>query len=87
MAQARIVSRHGDHGAALGLADEAVAYMEPTDYLAWKAEAYEVRGMVLAAAGRTEEARAAFWTALEFFERKGVVPAIARVRERLDALG
>ena len=61
--------------------------MEPSDYLAWKAEGHEVHGIVLAAAGRLEDARAAYGTAIELFERKGVVPAIARVRERIAALG
>jgi hypothetical protein len=49
-------------------------------------EAHEVRGRVLAAAGRAGEARAANHAALELFERKGIIPSIARIRGRLDAL-
>ena len=87
MAQARVLSHRGDHTEATALAAEAVALLEPSDYLIIRAEGHEVRGLVLAAAGRVDEARAAFETALELLERKGVVPAIAGVRERLAALG
>jgi tetratricopeptide (TPR) repeat protein len=86
MAMARITSNRGEHDAALALADEAVTITESTDYLAWQAETLEIRGHVLSAAGRTEEARAAFETALERYERKGVIPSAARIRERLEAL-
>ena len=87
MAQARVQSHRGDHTEATGLAAEAVALLEPSDYLIERAHGYEVHGMALAAAGREDEARTALEAALELLERKGVVPAIARVRERLAALG
>jgi tetratricopeptide (TPR) repeat protein len=87
MAQARVLSHRGEHEDATALANEAVPLLEPSDYLKSRAEGHEVHGMVLAAAGRADEARAAFDEALELFERKGVVPAIARVRERLATLG
>ena len=86
MAQARVLSHRGEHDEALRLADEALAINERTDYLAWQAESDEVRGMVLTAAGRTDEAREAYDRALERFERKGVVPAVERVRARIDEL-
>ena len=76
MAQARVLSHRGEHDEALRLADEAVGINEATDYLTWQAESDEVRGMVLAAAGRMEEAQEAYDRALERFERKGVVPAV-----------
>ncbi len=87
MARSRILSHRGGHEEAIALADEAVAILEPSDYLAWRAEGEEVRGIALASAGRVDEARVAFGAALELFERKGVVLAIARLRERLAALG
>jgi tetratricopeptide (TPR) repeat protein len=87
MAQARVLSHRGEHEDATALAAEAVPLLEPSDYLKTRAEGHEVHGMVLAAAGRVNEARAAFDEALDLFDRKGVVPAIARVRERLAALG
>ena len=86
MAQARVLSHRGEHNEAVALADEAVAINQTTDYLTWQAESDEVRGMVLANAGRLEEARAAFGRSLERFERKGVVPAVVRVRGRLASL-
>ena len=86
MAQARVLSHRGEHEEAVALADEAVAINQTTDYLTWQAESDEVRGMVLANAGRLEEARAAFGRSLERFERKGVVPAVERVRGRLASL-
>jgi predicted negative regulator of RcsB-dependent stress response len=84
---ARILSARGDHAGALERADEAVAILGTTDYLSWQAEGHEVRGGVLGAAGRTQEARAALQEALERYERKGVVPSAERLRERLAALG
>jgi len=86
MARARVVSHRGEHDEALALADEAVAINATTDYLTWQAESDEVRGMVLAAAGRTDEAIAAYGVALERFERKGAVPAAARTRTRIAEL-
>jgi class 3 adenylate cyclase/tetratricopeptide (TPR) repeat protein len=86
MARARVVSHRGEHDEALALADQAVAINATTDYLTWQAESDEVRGMVLAAAGRTDEAIAAYGVALERFERKGAVPAAARTRTRIAEL-
>jgi class 3 adenylate cyclase/tetratricopeptide (TPR) repeat protein len=86
MAQARIMSHRGDLEGALALADEAIAINALTDYLAWQAESDEVRGAVLAAAGRTDEALASFRSALERYERKGVVPLVARLRERIASI-
>jgi tetratricopeptide (TPR) repeat protein len=86
MARARISSHRGEVDEALRLADEAVSIVGDTDYLAWQGDAHEVRGSVLDAAGRGDDARAAYETAVERFERKGNVVAAARVRDRLAAL-
>jgi class 3 adenylate cyclase/predicted negative regulator of RcsB-dependent stress response len=86
MAQARVLSHRRSHDTAAVLAEQAVALLEPTDYLAWQAEGDEVHGIVLGAAGRTDVARAAFERAIDRFERKGVVPAVARVGGRLEQL-
>jgi len=86
MARARVVSHRGEHDEALALADDAVAINATTDYLTWQAESDEVRGMVLAAAGRTDEAIAAYGVALERYERKGALPAAARTRTRIAEL-
>ena len=86
MARARVRSHRGDHEGALEDADAAVSIHDTTDYIAWQAEGEEVRGMVLAASGRTADATAALEHSIELFERKGVVPAVERVRGRLASL-
>jgi tetratricopeptide (TPR) repeat protein len=87
IARARVLSSRGLHEEALTLADEAIEIVDATDYLVWQGECYEVRGMVLQAAGRLDEARAAYEEALDRFQRKGNVVAAARVRDRLAVLG
>jgi predicted negative regulator of RcsB-dependent stress response len=72
---------------ALSLADEAVGFVEPTDYLTMRAEAHQTRGDVLVALGRVEEARSAFEAAVRLFESKGSVPQVERARLRLAELG
>jgi class 3 adenylate cyclase/tetratricopeptide (TPR) repeat protein len=84
--EALVRSHRGDHDGALDRANEAIAIVENTDYLAWQGDVHEVRGMVLADAGRRDEAQGAFEEAMSRYERKGVVPAVARVRERLADL-
>ena len=86
MAAAIADSARGEHERAAVLADEALEIVEGTDYLAWQAGALEVRGRVLDAAGRLEEARAAFGASLDAFERKGDRPSADRVRQRLGSL-
>jgi tetratricopeptide (TPR) repeat protein len=87
LGDALVRSHRGDHDGALSLADQAVAIIADTDYLVWQGDVHEVRGMVLANAGRREEASTAFEEALSRYERKGVVPALARIRKRLEELG
>jgi class 3 adenylate cyclase/tetratricopeptide (TPR) repeat protein len=83
-AQARIEAHRGNHEAAVALADEAVAIVDATEYLVWQGDMREVRGLVLAAAGRIDESQAAFEEALARYERKGILPAIDRIRSRLS---
>jgi class 3 adenylate cyclase/tetratricopeptide (TPR) repeat protein len=87
VAHALVLSSRGEHSRALETVDEAIAIIETTDYLHSQGESFEARGDVLAAAGREDEAADAFRTALDRFESKGILPAAARVRERLAALG
>jgi len=77
--KARILSSRGEHG-------EAVESAERTDYLDFTAETHRTRGTVLAAAGRADEARAAFDRAIELYDRKGAVPAAERVRAERASL-
>jgi tetratricopeptide (TPR) repeat protein len=87
MAQARVLAHRGDFHEALRLVDEAVAINGATDYLVWQGDGFEVRGQVLVAAGRGDDARAAFEEAIARYEQKGNVPAAARVRARLEHVG
>ena len=78
MAQARVLAHRGAFEDALRLADEAVEINGETDYVGWQGDGLEVKGIVLAAAGRGADARAAFEESLERYERKGNVVAAAR---------
>jgi class 3 adenylate cyclase/tetratricopeptide (TPR) repeat protein len=86
LVQARVLSERGSFDEAIALVGEAVAIMDATDYLDWQGGGHEVRGMVLEAAGRGDDARTAFDEALARYEQKGNVPAAARIRARLDGL-
>jgi class 3 adenylate cyclase/tetratricopeptide (TPR) repeat protein len=86
LAQARVLAHRGAFDDALGLADEALAISATTEYLDWYGQAHETRGEILQGAGRGDDARAAFEEALDRFERKGNVPAAARLRARLEDL-
>jgi len=86
MGRGRVLAASGAFEEALRLVDEAVAIVERTDYLVFQGDGHEVRGQVLAAAGRGDDARAEFVDALARYERKGNVVAAARIRGRLAAL-
>jgi class 3 adenylate cyclase/tetratricopeptide (TPR) repeat protein len=84
MAKARVLAQRGEFEEALTLADEAVAINGRTDYLVWQGDSHEVRGLVLEAAGRGDDARAAYAEALIRYERKGNVVAADRIRKRTE---
>jgi class 3 adenylate cyclase/tetratricopeptide (TPR) repeat protein len=86
MVQARVLADRGAFEDALRLADEAVEISDRTDYLVWQGDGHEVRGMVLEAAGRRDDTRAAYGEALERYERKGNVVSAERIRRRLAGL-
>ncbi len=86
-AQARVLSSRGEFDEALAVVDEALGIAGSTDYLDWQGQGFEVRGTVLAAAGRGDDARVAYEESLDRFERKGNVVAAARVRARLEHIG
>jgi class 3 adenylate cyclase/tetratricopeptide (TPR) repeat protein len=86
MAMARVLADRARYEEAEALVDEALEIAEGTDYLGWQGEAHEVRGIVLQAAGRGDDARAAYGEALDRFDRKGNVVAAARIRDRIVAL-
>jgi class 3 adenylate cyclase len=85
-AQALVHSARGEHAEAIRLAEEAVGWREGSDSLLRTGEAYCDLGEILEAAGRRDEAIAAWRDALDCYERKDVRPSAERVRERLAAL-
>ena len=85
-ASALVAAHRGEHGEAERLAREALTHIERTDSPKLQADAYCDLAEVLEAAGRRDEAVAAWGDALKRYERKGVVPLVRRVRERLASL-
>lgn len=86
MIHARVLSNRGEHSAALKAADAAVAIREGAEYSDWHGDCHEVRGLVLAAAGRVDDARTAYEMALGSYTRGQVQPAVERIRTRISAL-
>ena len=85
-AKALVSSSRGQHSEAERLAREAVAWAERTDGLRQCGDAYCDLGTVLEAAGRRDEAVAAWREALDRYERKQIIPLARRVHERLAVL-
>jgi class 3 adenylate cyclase/tetratricopeptide (TPR) repeat protein len=84
--QALVHAARAQHADAERLAREAVAWAERSDSPVLQADALNDLAEVLDAAGRREEALAAWQEALDRYEHKGIVPLARRVRERLAAL-
>jgi tetratricopeptide (TPR) repeat protein len=84
---AALVSSHrGDHEAAEQFARAAASFFDGTQSPKFQADAYYDLAEVLEAAGRRDEAIAAWQEALERYERKGIIPLVRRVRGRLASL-
>ena len=79
--RAKILSRRDEHVEAERLAREAVAWGEPTDALAQKADSYRDLAVVLAAAGKGDEARLALDEAEALYTAKGHTVGVARIGE------
>ena len=82
--QARILATRGQLGEAEELARSAVALAARTDFLNQHGDALLELALVLEAAGRTAEARAAVTQALGLYGRKGNLVAAAGARLRLE---
>jgi class 3 adenylate cyclase/predicted ATPase len=80
---ALVLAYRGGHAEAVRLAREAVAILEPTDSLTEQGQALVDLAEVLAAAGRSDEARECFEQALDRYERKKNLVMAERVREKL----
>jgi tetratricopeptide (TPR) repeat protein len=83
---ALVLSTRGEHAEAERLAREAIAVIGESDMLDIQGECWYDLGEVLEAAGRREDAVAAWREALDHYERKEIVPLARRVRERLASL-
>jgi class 3 adenylate cyclase len=84
--EALLRSHRGDHAEAVRLARESVEFMGRSDSPSNQGYCFSILGEVLEAADRREEAMDAWQEALDRYERKQVIPAARRVRERLAAL-
>ena len=82
----RVLAQRGEHAAAERIIREALALLEPTDATLFQLQAELDLGDVLAAADRTDDARAAYEAARELAERKGGVVLLGAVLRRLEAL-
>jgi hypothetical protein len=86
IARARSLEFAGRREEALVLVDEAAEVVDVTEYLEMRAMTHEVRGQVLAALGRNDEARSEIVLCLQMYERKGSMPYAERARRRLAEL-
>jgi class 3 adenylate cyclase/tetratricopeptide (TPR) repeat protein len=75
----KLLARRGELDEAERLAREAVVLGEPTDALEMKANSLHDLAIVLAAAGKRDEALAALDEAQSFFEQKGHTVGVASV--------
>ena len=84
--QAKVLARRGQYVEAESLALEAVALVENSDALLFRADTLRDLAEVLALASRREEAAAALQDALALYEGKGATALLDQTRERLAAL-
>jgi ATP/maltotriose-dependent transcriptional regulator MalT len=84
---AMLASARGDHDAAIAATDEAVATVRTTDYLNFIADTLRVRGQVLWAARRTDEAKASFDEAAKLWQHKENVASLRRMQTWRDEHG
>jgi tetratricopeptide (TPR) repeat protein len=85
-ARARVLAARGEVDAALALAREALASAADQDWPEGRAQVLVSLADVLEHAGRPSEEAAALREALKLYERKGIKPAVERVRVRLNEL-
>ena len=85
-ARARSLAARGETEASLGLARQAQAIVEATDYLNLRGETYSDLAEVLLAAGDLAAARGALGAALAEFEAKGITVEANRTTRRLEQL-
>jgi tetratricopeptide (TPR) repeat protein len=82
-ARAKVLAAWGRGDEALALAGEAMLLIDATDGFLERGDVYVSVGETNRMLGRTNEARAAFMTAIESFEAKGAVPMAELARAGL----
>ena len=85
-ARAKVAARGGDHEEGERLAREAIARAEDTDWPNLRGGAFVALSVVMAASGRSDEARDAAERALAVYEEKGNVAAAVALRQALARL-
>jgi class 3 adenylate cyclase/tetratricopeptide (TPR) repeat protein len=83
--RAKLLAREGEVRAAEEFGRQAVAVVEPTDFLFMQGFALLSLGEALRLAGKTREARVVLQDAIEVCERKGFTGGVRRARELLGA--
>jgi class 3 adenylate cyclase len=83
---ALVRAQRGDLAEAVRLAREALSIAQTVDSPWYLGDTYCDLAEVLELAGRGDEAASSYRSALDQYERKGIVPLAARVRERLALL-
>jgi tetratricopeptide (TPR) repeat protein len=86
-AWALVLSARGDLDGAIVAARRSTSVAADSDMYAVLGELHLNLAQILSKAGRNDDAIASAREALSFFERKGVVPAVARTRAFLAGLG
>ena len=83
--RALCLAKAGSLDEAEKLAREALEFASEPDDVLIRAYALEALGSVLIDAGRKEEARPQLKESLELYERKGVIPLVARGKTLLES--
>ena len=83
--RAKVVARGGDYEEGERLAREAIARAEETDWPNLRGGAFVALSAVMAASGRSDEARDAAERALAVYEEKGNVAAAEALRRAQPA--
>ena len=84
--RAKLLARDGRIDEVIALVEEAVSITDGIDFWDTLSGAFEDLGEVYRLAGRRDDAILALRKALDVCERKGAVPAIEQIREKLTAV-